>query len=93
MFLIFYAFCCLGAFCGPVMDLASTWQRQMPGGFATLASMVLALGASIFTSLEGLSQSEAIYASVVTGESVLLGLRGRFGCRDLTLLRSNQAPQ
>lgn len=68
LFLVLYAFCGLGAFCGPVMDLASTWKVQLPGGWATLATFTIGLGAGIFI-LEGFSQGEAIYASFITGAS------------------------
>lgn len=56
-------------FCGPFMELTSSWKDQVPGGITTLATLVLGMGATIFTMLEGLPQSEAIYASVVTGKT------------------------
>ena len=39
----------------------------MPGGLTALASLTLGVGATIFTSMEGLSQWEAIYASIIAG--------------------------
>lgn len=68
IFLVGYTFGGLGMFCGPCMELASSWKEQVPGGTATLASLVLGIGATIFTMLEGLPQTEAIYASIVTGK-------------------------
>jgi hypothetical protein len=52
------------------MDLASSWKDQVPGGGASLASLALGMGATIFTFFEGHSQSDAIYASIVTGKTV-----------------------
>ena len=49
------------------MDVAASWQGRVPGGLASLAAWVLGLGITIFTTIEGLSQTDAIYASVITG--------------------------
>jgi hypothetical protein len=51
------------------MELASSWKDQVPGGVATLASLAMGMGVTIFTMLEGLPQSEAVYASIVTGKT------------------------
>lgn len=52
------------------MELASVWQRQAPGGSATLLSFTVGVGTAIFVWFEGLDQLEAVYASIVTGKSV-----------------------
>jgi Ion channel len=67
VFFVLFLFSGLGMFCGPIMDLASSWKKHVPGGFPALASLTVGIGAAIF-SLEGLSQSDAIYASIVTGK-------------------------
>jgi hypothetical protein len=51
------------------MELTSSWKDKVPGGTATLASLALGMGTTIFTMLEGLPQSEAVYASIVTGKT------------------------
>jgi hypothetical protein len=68
IFLTLYLYAGLGIFCGPVMNHASSWRHHVPGGLTSLASLTIGIGAAIFTYMEGLSQSEAIYASVITGE-------------------------
>jgi hypothetical protein len=56
-------------FCGPFMELTSSWKDTVPGGAATLAGLALGMGVTIFTMLEGFPQSEAVYASIVTGKT------------------------
>ena len=58
----------LGFFCGPLLDLAGSWQNQIPGGVFALGSFTIALGVSMLTVLEGMSYSEAIHLCVITGE-------------------------
>mmetsp|Transcript_12038 Transcript_12038/g.20418 ORF Transcript_12038/g.20418 Transcript_12038/m.20418 type:complete len:208 (-) Transcript_12038:261-884(-) len=72
-FIIVISFCGMGMFCGPVMNLASSWRDMIPGGIASLASFTLFLGVVIFTYLEGMSQSEAVYFSVITGTTIGYG--------------------
>jgi hypothetical protein len=68
-FLIVFSLGSLGFFCGPVLDAAaSVWQQYVPGGTATLASLMIGVGVALFTSLEGMDQIEAIYTSIVTGK-------------------------
>ena len=69
VFLILFSLCGLGIFCGPIMDLASSWRHQIPGGLPTLASFTIGIGVMVFTTFEGLAQTDAIYASVITGMS------------------------
>lgn len=60
-------------FCGPVMNLASSWKEYIPGGIASLASFTLFLGVMLFTYLEEMSQSEAVYFAVITGTTIGYG--------------------
>lgn len=71
LFLIVFAFSSLGFFCGPILELASSWRHHVPsGGFVMLASLAVGLGVTLFTTLEAsLSQSDAVYASIIAGES------------------------
>jgi hypothetical protein len=69
IFLVGFSLGSLGMFCGPFMGLVSSWKDQVPGGAATLASLALGMGVTIFTVLEGFPQSEAVYASIVTGKT------------------------
>ena len=68
IFLVLFSMASLGTFCGPVMDLASSWRSQVPGSLFVVAGLVLGTGVVVFSVIEGLSQSEAIYASVITGK-------------------------
>jgi hypothetical protein len=68
MFLLVYVFSALAVFCGPIMTLASSWNGHVPGGNTSLLSVTIGAGVIIFTTVEGLSQSEALYASIITGE-------------------------
>lgn len=68
IFLVAFILSGLGVFCGPVMDVTSSWKRQIPGGFTAVATVVLGLGVTIFTSIEGVSHSDALYASIITGK-------------------------
>ena len=65
-----FAFSSLGFFCGPILELASSWKHHVPsGGFVMLASLSVGLGVTLFTTLEAsLSQSDAVYASIIAGE-------------------------
>jgi len=71
IFLVLYSLSCVGAFCGPVMDLAASWKDEVSatgGGIAALIAWVIGVGVLLFTSLEGLSETDAVYASVITGQ-------------------------
>jgi hypothetical protein len=67
IFLLLFSFCGLGIFCGPCVQLASSWRHHVPGGLPALGSFTIGLGVTIFMSLEGLDHFESIYASVITG--------------------------
>ena len=54
------------------MDLASAWRYQIPGGLPTLAGFTLGIGVLVFTTLEGLPHTDAMYASVITGTYCVL---------------------
>ena len=59
----------LGFFCGPIMDLASSWQNMVPGGALSVGTLTLMMGVSMLTTVEELSYSEAVHLCVITGES------------------------
>ena len=58
----------MGFFCGPLLEVASSWTNHVPGGLATLASLTFGVGVVLFSNIEGVSQSEATYASVIIGK-------------------------
>lgn len=58
----------LGFFCGPILELASSWQARVPGGTLGLGVATLLSGVLALTWLEQLSVSEAIHLCVITGE-------------------------
>ena len=68
IFLTILPFLGLGFFCGPILDMTSTWQRQVPGGVFALGAFTLAMGVSMLTVVENMSYSEAIHLCVITGE-------------------------
>jgi hypothetical protein len=49
VFLIALSFLGLGFFCGPVMDFASSWHSEVPGGPLGLAAVTLGLAVALFT--------------------------------------------
>lgn len=55
------------------MDVMSFWTHHVPGGLPTLATLTFGVGMGIFMHLEGLSHSEAAYASVVAGTTIGYG--------------------
>lgn len=67
LFLIVFVYASLATFCGPVMTLASNWSSYVPGGTIALVAFTIGLGTIIFTTVEGLSHTHAVYASVITG--------------------------
>ena len=72
-FIVMLSFCGLGLFCGPVMDFASSWTQDVPGGAIGAALTTLTLGIGLFTVLEGFSEGEAAYFSVITGTTIGYG--------------------
>jgi hypothetical protein len=54
-------------FGGPVMTLASSWTKHVPGGLPTVGTVAMSVGVGIFMQLEGLNEAEAMYASFITG--------------------------
>lgn len=60
----------LGFFCGPILVLASSWRKQVPGGPITLAVFALGMGVSMFTAIENLSITEALHFCVVLGTTI-----------------------
>jgi Ion channel len=74
LFLVLFVLCGMGMFCGPVMDITSSWRTQVPhGSVIILSSVVLGLGVIIFTSIEGVSNTDALYASIITGTTIGYG--------------------
>jgi hypothetical protein len=57
----------LGIF-GAVLEVFATWRHHIPGGYITMLSFVIGMGAAVFIALEGYSESEAIYASIITSK-------------------------
>lgn len=58
----------LGFFCGPLLELSSSWKHQVPGGLITLMTVTIALGVLVFTFLEAFSYTDAIELCVITGK-------------------------
>ena len=69
-FLVGYVLCGLAMF-GGVLEVSAAWHSSVPGGAMALLVVVIGLGSTLFIALEGLSQTEAIYASIVTGKMVV----------------------
>lgn len=73
-FIVTMAFCGLGMFCGPVMELTSSWSTTVPGGMLALTTLTIALGVAIFTYiLEEMSELDAAYMSFITGTTIGYG--------------------
>ena len=72
-FIVVLSFCGLGMFCGPVMDSASSWTQDVPGGAIGAALTTLALGIGLFTVLEGFSETEAAYFTFIVGSTIGYG--------------------
>ena len=72
-FIVVLSFCGLGMFCGPVMDFASSWTQDVPGGAIGAALTTLALGIGLFTVLEGFSETEAAYFTFIVGSTIGYG--------------------
>ena len=71
-FIVFLAFSGLGFFCGPIMDLTSSWKEHVPvSGAIALASLTMITAVFVFSYLlEEMSESEAAYFSIITGKAV-----------------------
>lgn len=67
IFLVILLLMGLGIF-GAVLEVFSYWRHHIPGGFVTMLSCIIGMGAAVFICLEGYSESEAIYASIITGK-------------------------
>lgn len=72
-FIVVLSFCGLGMFCGPVMDFASSWTQDIPGGAIGAALTTLALGIGLFTVLEDFSETEAAYFTFIVGSTIGYG--------------------
>ena len=72
-FIVLLSFCGLGMFCGPVMDFASSWTQDVPGGAIGAALTTLTLGVGLFTVLEGFTETEAVYFTFVVGSTIGYG--------------------
>ncbi|EEC50899.1 predicted protein [Phaeodactylum tricornutum CCAP 1055/1] len=73
VFLVCYGLFGLGMFGGPVMTLASSWTKHVPGGLPTVGTVAMSVGVGIFMQLEGLNEAEAMYASFITGTTIGYG--------------------
>ena len=72
-FIVITAATGLGMFCGPIMDLASSWKDSVPGGLLALASVTFATGAVMFSYIEEMSEFDAAYLSFITGTTIGYG--------------------
>ena len=57
----------LGFFCGPILNMASAWQKQVPGGVTSLFVLILAVGVYALSRLENMSMTDAAHLTVITG--------------------------
>jgi Ion channel len=73
LFLMWISFMGLGMVCGPLIAVTSSWRHEVPGGWMVVTAMTFGLGILIFTHCEGLSITDAIYASVMTGTTIGFG--------------------
>ena len=73
LFLVLLSFLGLGLFCGPIMDLASSWRHSVPGGNVGTVIATIGLGVGLFTHFEGMSVKDAAYYSVITGTTIGYG--------------------
>jgi hypothetical protein len=68
LFIVLFAYSGLGFFCGPLLDIASSWTKHIPGGILTLSTLTLGIGVLLFSNFEGVSQTDAVYASFIVGK-------------------------
>jgi hypothetical protein len=71
LFIVCFALSGLGFFCGPMLEVASSWMNHIPGGIVSWASVTIGIGVALFSHLEGASQSDAMYASFIVGRFLL----------------------
>lgn len=92
LFLLVLPILGLGFFCGPILTMASSWQKRIPGGAVSLGSVTLALGVSALTVFEGLELKDAIHLSIITGmfEQYSNVVVVRASCRCLLAFFSNK---
>jgi hypothetical protein len=73
LFLVVLSFVGLGYFCGPIMDLASSWRHRVPGGNLGTIVATIGLGVALFTYFEEWAKEDAAYYSVITGTTIGFG--------------------
>ena len=73
VFLVGLSFTGLGFFCGPIMDLTSSWSNKVPGGKLGVVIATLGLGVAMFTRIEGWEPMDALYYSTITGTTIGYG--------------------
>jgi len=73
LFLLVLPLLGLGFFCGPILTMASEWQKRIPGGVVSVGSVTLALGVLALTVFEGMEFKEAIHLSIHTGTTIGYG--------------------
>ena len=47
--------------------VSSAWTNRIPGGIITLSTITIGIGVILFSNLEGISYSDAIYATFIIG--------------------------
>jgi voltage-gated potassium channel len=72
IFIVVISFLGLGVFCGPLLAVTSSWRHTIPGGLCAVALWTLGVGVLVF-SYEGISTTDALYASVITGTTIGYG--------------------
>lgn len=73
LFLIVLPLLGLGFFSGPILTMASLWQRQVPGGLLSIGSLIFVTGVSALTVLEGIELKDAIHLTIHTGTTIGYG--------------------
>ncbi len=73
IFIIALSFFGLGMFCGPIMDLSSSWKERIPGGVIGPGIFALVSGIVLFTHIEDMSTIDAAYFTIITGTTVGYG--------------------
>lgn len=73
LFIATLSFCGMGVFCGPIMDLAASWEGRIPGGALGPGCFALVLGSSLFAQIEGMEWHSALYFAFITGTTVGYG--------------------
>lgn len=89
LFLLLFSLMGLGMFGGPILQLGAAWRHAIPGGVGSVAAFLLGLGVTIFTAVEGLDHFEAVYASIITGEYLLVHLEDFDNAAKHSILRLN----